>query len=85
MPSTRLVSSLLKPGNMQYGDCPNETVVASVVAGQADVSLRNEGAGAKETFEGVEFPSLEIDFVPTKELLRRVKEMERREMELIRM
>jgi hypothetical protein len=44
-----------------------------VVAGQADVSLRNEGAGVKETFEGVEFPSLEIEFVPTKELLRRVK------------
>jgi hypothetical protein len=36
-------------------------------------------------FERVEFPSLEIEFVPTKELLRRVKEMERREMELIRM
>jgi hypothetical protein len=66
---------------MQYGDCPKETVVA----GQADVSLRNEGAGARETFEGVEFPSLEIEFVPTKELLRRVKEMEHREIELIRM
>jgi hypothetical protein len=56
---------------MQYGDCPKETVVA----GQADVGLRNEGADAKETFESVEFPSLEIEFVPTEEMLRRVKEM----------
>jgi hypothetical protein len=47
--------------------------------------LRDEGACAKETFEGVEFPSLEIECVPTKELLHRVKDMERREMELIRM
>jgi hypothetical protein len=44
----RLVSSLPKPGNMQYGDCPKETMVA----GQADVSLRNEGAGARKTLEG---------------------------------
>jgi hypothetical protein len=66
---------------MQNDDCPKGTVVA----GQADTSLQNEGAGAKETFQGVEFPSLEIEFVPTKELLRRVKEMERREMELIPM
>jgi hypothetical protein len=42
-------------------------------------------AGAKKTFEGVEFLSPEIEFVMTKELLRRVKEIERREMELIRM
>jgi hypothetical protein len=81
MSSTRLVSTLLKPGNMQYGNCPKEIVVA----GQADVSLQNEGACAEETFDGVEFPRLEIEFVPTKELLRRLKEMERREMELIRM
>jgi hypothetical protein len=60
---------------------PKETVVAS----QADVSLRNEGAGARETFEVVEFPGLEIDFVPTKEWLRRVKEMEHREIKLKRM
>jgi hypothetical protein len=33
----------------------------------------------------VEFPSLEVEFVmPTKEMLRRLKEMKHREMELIR-
>jgi hypothetical protein len=51
-----------KARNMQYGDCPKETVVAS----QADVSLLNEGAGAKETFQSLKFPSTEIKFVADK-------------------